>query len=124
MSYAYLGDPEVSSVIAVSILTIISIATVDFAHHKPVYIAYFKFTNQLYHSGYLSQLTYPTSTGLTRFFDKTGNDSDVYRGSTFAEFSSSSLFSIQFLVHSWEELISTAFSDCKVSLRVQNMNGY
>ena len=29
MSYAYLGDPEVSSVIAVSILTIISIATVD-----------------------------------------------------------------------------------------------
>ena len=29
MSYAYLGDPEVSIVIAISILTIISIATVD-----------------------------------------------------------------------------------------------
>ena len=36
--------------------------------------------------------------------DKTGNDSDIYRGS--AEFSSSSSFCIQFLVHSWEELIS------------------
>ena len=38
--------------------------------------------------------------------DKTGKDSDVYRGSAFAEFSSSSSFCIQFLVHSWEELIS------------------
>ena len=38
--------------------------------------------------------------------DKAGKDSDVYRGSAFAEFSSSSSFCIQFLVHSWEELIS------------------
>ena len=38
--------------------------------------------------------------------DKTGNDSDVYRGSAFTEFSSSSSFCIKFLVHSWEELIS------------------
>ena len=44
----------------------------SFAHHKPVYIAYFKFTNQLHHSGYLSQLTYPTSTGLTRLRIKLG----------------------------------------------------
>ena len=40
--------------------------------------------------------------------DKTGKDSDVYRGSAFAELSSSSSFSIQFLVHSWEELISAS----------------
>ena len=38
--------------------------------------------------------------------DKTGNDSDVNRGSAFAEFSSSSSFCIQFLTHSWEEFIS------------------
>ena len=37
--------------------------------------------------------------------DKTGNDSYVYRGSAFSEFSSSSSFCIQFLVHIWEELI-------------------
>ena len=62
--------------------------------------------------GWMSELFSPPFSGedgqiqFITTADKTGKDSDVYRGSAFAEFSSSSSFCIQFLVHSWEELIS------------------
>ena len=55
-------------------------------------------------AGHSAEKTAKYSSSLQRI--KLGNDSDVYRGSAFAEFSSSSSFCIQLLVHSWEELIS------------------